>query len=244
MAAVVALLILGVPGIVLLAAWMFGGLDTRGPYVDWTLVNALASVGGAVATAVAAGTVVLVSQELRLQEEAERVARQPYLRVDVDLDEDWTGKSFDRPRPTRTFNAWDFGRDDLARALEGVGQADGPRGLLVFVRNLQNAAVGIAYDVTVDLRIEWGVEDAPGSPGVREECDVSLSFAYVAPGQVTAFEVCRLRHELSWLRVTVVDVRYQGLFGRPEQLREVHGVLEMVWSPQEVRHERRFRLSR
>ena len=233
--------VLAVPSAVFGIAVLSGGVDLSGPHLDWGVVSALASATSAAATLVAALTIVWASQELRLQEEADRVARQPYLRVDVDLVEGGypVPSSFDAPKPLRVFSAWDFGRDDLVHALEGLHQGESPREVRLYVRNLQNAPLGIAYDVVVELLLEWTLAEQDGG-----QCRIQLNFAYVAPGQTTAFEICRLRQGLTSLRVIVEDVRYQGLFSKPEQLREVHGALELVWSPQDIRHERRYRLSR
>lgn len=237
----VGVFVLTVPATILGLAFLFGAVDLRGPHLDWGVVSALAGAASAAATLVAALTIVWAGQELRLQEEADRVARQPYLRVDVDLVEGGypVPSSFDAPKTGRVFNAWDFGRDDLSHALEGLHDAEGSREVRLFVRNLQNAPLGIAYDVVVELLLEWTLGEHDGG-----QCRIQLNFAYVAPGQTTAFEICRLRQGLTSLRVIVEDVRYQGLFSKPEQLREVHGALELVWSQQDIRHERRYRLSR
>lgn len=237
----VPVLVAAVPAALLAAIWLWGGLDTTGEEVDWAAVSALAATAAAAATTFAAGSVVFAARQLRLEREADRVVRQPYLRVDLDLEGFGSDATFQRPGAPRIYDAGDFGADHLHGAVEALTDGESPLGLLLLVRNLQESALGFAYDVIVEVRIAWTLPDAPGEP---DPIRLTLRFAYVAPGQLTVFRVCKLRQDLSSLHVTVEDVKYTGLLVSGEYLREVHGVLVLDWSPKGARHERAYRLTR
>ncbi len=227
--------------------WVFGGLDTQGRFIDWAAIGALGTIGAAVATVLAVGTLAFAArelqnraEELRRQAEADRVTRLPYLRVDIGLD-GIAANGFTPPHTEHLFDADDFdpsGSLGLFDQIAPSQSATDAMGLVLWVTNLQSAALGIAYKIEVKVLVAWDENDP------LQTAETLVEFTYLAPGQTTAFKLTDIRTDLPWLFAKVVEVSYEDIFGL-ERLPESHGALTMLYDRNRgMRNERSFQLSR
>src|SRR5262245_31020421 len=115
-----------VDAFVLSLTWSLGGLDTRGPFLDWGAVEALATVSGSVATVLAVGGLGYTGRELdartaelRRQAENDRAARMPYLRADIGFLER-PAPGFKSPTAGYVFTPADFGQPDIEAAFAPI----------------------------------------------------------------------------------------------------------------------------
>ncbi len=241
--------VITVAGAIVVIALVFGGIRTRGDYLDWTVVSALATVAAATATVLAVGALGMAARELdhrareaRRQAEIDRVARQPYLRVDVALP-GITNQGFVPPPTSHVYDASDFDPSDGLRHFDDVSPRDPPYDgtlgpLVLWVTNLQIAPLAIAYEVRVRILVAWDETDP------AKAAEATVSFTYLAPGQTTAFKLTDVRNDVGWLLAKVTEVSYEDLFGS-ERLPEAHGALTMLYDRTTgVRNDRSYQLSR
>lgn len=229
--------------------WASGGLDTRGATIDWGAVSALSAVAATTATILAVGALGMAATELeerardsRRQAETERVARSPYLRVDVGLLHR-PAAGFFPPKVEYIFNASDFDVEHSLAVFTPIWPAPPPGGeslgpLVLWVTNLQDRALGTAYKIRVNVLVAWDETDP------AKAAQANIEFTYLAPGQTTAFRLTDVRDDLPWLLAKVTEISYEDLFGA-ERLPEAHGALTMLYDQDKgVRNGRSFQLSR
>jgi hypothetical protein len=249
-AAVAAVVVAMVVLTFLAAVFVFGGLRTSGSHIDWNAVAALATLGSVVATVGALGllrftaaqlqlaTVQLRTQtdQLAVESRQQRIALQPYLRVDVGFEEESGREAGFRPRTSKyVFSAAEFRLLDQADDMSGAapGSVSEPSfGFCVWATNLQQTSIAVAYNIEVDLVVGWRRAD-----GVEEALPVQVQFAYLEPGQTTAVRIARVAQVIDWFVAAVEDVRYQDVFGT-ETLVERHGAQHMLYNREGVTNDR------
>ena len=249
-ASTAALLITAVLALFMLVVILAGGVETSGSYLNWEVVQALASIGAVLATVGALGLLRFTAAQLQLatlqlatqaeqldaENKQQRIARQPYLRVDIGFEEPAGRSAGFKPRAgAYTFSADEFrmadSLEDLA-AVAPVSTFDPSFTFCLWVTNLQQVPVGIAYQITIDLVVGWRDEhNAEGAAPVR------VQFAYLEPGQTTGVRIAKVRKGLAWFVGSVQDVGYQDLFGA-ETLIERHGAQEMLYDHSGVTNDR------
>jgi hypothetical protein len=228
--------------LIVAVVWLAGGLDTSGDHLNWNAIAALAGIASALAAAGAVATLRFAVQQIAAQREqiageqrSERIGRQPYLRVDIGFQERIARhRGFEPPETPYVFTAKDFGLESRLSDLEGIRTAPGEPGfsLVLWVTNLQTAALGIAYRVSVRCDLAWGESD-------RDNAGVVVDFAYIQSGRTTAVEITRVRRDVPWFSASVGAVQYADLFGKLA-LTDHHGALEMMYDHNGVRNERKW----
>lgn len=191
--------------------------------VDWNVVTGVSAVGSAVASAATLAILVLSLPDLEANARDSRIARGPYVRVDVAFAEPLgrqpglelpTG----RPYPLAEILADPPPVPHPAMILPETGEQAFT--LVLWATNLQVEPLGIADDVNVSIEITAARDGRD-----YETTSFVVRLAYLAPRQSTGVELLRVKRDAELFTVRVSEVRYQDTFGK--QMADTHGALTM-----------------
>lgn len=226
-----------------LILWTSGAFSTSGGELDWSVVAAIAGVVGAltsIATAAALGLAAVQfdrqSASREAEQERDRVAHFPYVRVDIGFGDHLRQPGFRPPQARHVYELATLGNYAvlLADLAEITDEAAG-HPLVLWATNIQSAAIGIADSVGVRIKLAWQTYSA-ASPVVRE---FDVAFSYLEPGRTTAVRLCSVRGDIYEFLARVEDVRYYDIFGNDS--RDTHGAMALVYAEGEVSNERKVR---
>lgn len=144
--------------LILLSAWMFGGFRTSQPYLPWDAVESLGTALTAAAAIVALAALVASFEQTRAARRTERQSLMPYLRVDVGIEgQEKRTPIFRPPRTPYIFSPQDFGEAMETGEISSLLPVPGMDSISVciWVTNKQQAALGHAYNVKIELLLSW-----------------------------------------------------------------------------------------
>ncbi len=223
-----------VEAVVLGSVWALGGWK-QGPYVDWSAVEALATIGAAFTSVLVAGGIYFVFDETRERREQaaksdqlNRLRHGPYVRVDLAID-GFKQPHLALPPVQYVYTAEDLQLEQELKVLsEGLGPPGGNGlGLRLYLQNLQSQPLAIAAGLVLKLGIKWIRAGNEGSG--RAEVTVR----YLAPGQVFCLQLGEVAKDVERLTLRTLSVRYTDI--NDEVLFGAHGAIDLLYYVQEGR---------
>lgn len=224
-----------------------GGLRTRGSYLDWSVVAALAGFAAAIGAIALNASLALAVHQARAEAlEADRrrqfdlrmtaLVHGPYVRVDIGF-ADWRQANFSPPMGDgQILTAPELrvpGLDAWLRPIAPQSESDGLR-FLLWMTNIAEHPLAVADAIRVHLQVLARV-----SSSEEQVLEQTVTLAYLAPGQTTIIDLGRVSRDLDEFVAEVTRVEYRDRFGN--NLRDCHGAMILTYDGSGVTNDRTSR---